>query len=67
LPFGIYAAHPNQKKRVKNQGLTMLYSLVPSGKVKPQLHIDKTVTTVVNSRYERVFTLSLDDAIKNAR
>lgn len=61
LPFGLY------RKNRKDNRLQMLYTFSKTGKVKPRWGFSKTVDTVIKNRFERLFMLSLDDAIKTAK
>lgn len=60
LPFGIYRRQ-GRKKPIR------LYYLKPSVWVEPRWEFGRTVEKVVKARFHRVFSLSLDDAIRTAR
>lgn len=75
LPMGIYASHPDRNRKGKNRlphrqgnkGLTLLYALEPKGDVKERWEFEKTALRTVERRFDRIFKLSLDDALKGAR
>jgi hypothetical protein len=62
LPFGIYKRATNG-----NLGFSLMYRLIPIAQIKPRFHIEKTTNKVVKTRFERLFTLSMDMAIKSAK
>jgi hypothetical protein len=51
-------------RRMPGHRLKMLYILTPTADIDPRFYLDKTVDRVVKTRFERLFTLSLDMAVK---
>lgn len=58
--LGIYQRQGHHK-------LTMLYRLIPAADIKQRLGMDKTVDRVVKQRFERLFNLSLDMALRSTK
>ncbi len=50
-------------KRMPGHRLSLVYMLEPSARIKPRFNLEKTVNQVVQERFDRLFTLSMNDAV----
>lgn len=59
LHFGIY------KRNRRGRRPILLWSLFPTAPIKPVFHFEDTVRRTVQQRFERLFDVSLDQAMKS--